>query len=131
MSMITRGERRISIHQVVLDQADFFQNDGFTRRVGLTVADLTSQLFYNNVLLPWPLIDGVSVSDGHLKAGSLYFHEIVGTPGNYSLRLRPNTTGYWRVLVVYAAGQQILSRDYDISAEPLPSGGLTASFTNC
>src|SRR4051812_33893693 len=115
--MITRGQRRVSINQTVFDQADFFQNDGFTRQAGLTLVDLASQLFFNNVLQPWTLTDGAPVPDSHTRAGSIYFNEITGATGHYSVRLRPSASGYWRLVLVYAVGQQILTRDYDVSAE--------------
>jgi hypothetical protein len=116
----------------VLDQADYFQGDGFTRQAGLTIADVTCQLFYNNVIQPWSLTNGAPISDAQLRSGNVYFHEISGTTGNYSLRFRPNAAGYWRLILTYAAGQQILAQDYDVTAEPLQlQGGLSASFTNC
>ena len=131
MSSIIRG-RLVRINQTLIDQADFFQGDGFTRLQGLTVADVTTQLFYNNVPQPWTLANGAPVSDGQVKSSNIYFHEIAGAPGYYSLRFRPNAAGYWRLMVVYAAGQQMLAQDYDVTAEPVQmQGGLTASFTNC
>lgn len=131
MSSVTRG-RLVRINQTVIDQADFFQSDGFTRQAGLTIADVTSLLFFNNLPQPWPLLNGAPVTDSQTKAGNVYFHEIVGTIGNYSLRFRPNAAGYWRLQVTFGAGMQILAQDYDVTAEPLQAqGGLTASFTHC
>jgi hypothetical protein len=115
----------------VIDQADFFQVDGFNRVVGLTFVDLAAQTFYNNVPQPWALAHGASMSDGQVKTGILYFHEIPGAPGNYSVRFRPNAAGYWRVILTYTAGQQIVAQDYDVMAETAQAGGLTASFTHC
>ncbi len=128
----TRG-RLVRINQTIIDQADYFQADGFTRVPGLTIIDLTSQVFFNNILQAWPLIDGSSVSDNQVTSGFLYFHEIPGTSGNYSVRFRPNSAGYWRTLLSYAAGQQILAQDYDVNAEPvqLSGGGLSANFAKC
>ena len=128
----TRG-RLVQLNQTILDQADFFQSDGFTRVPGLTIIDLTSQVFFNNVIQAWPLTDGSSVSDSQVTAGFLYFNEITGTSGNYSIRFRPNSDGYWRTLLTYTAGQQILAQDYDVVAEPVQvsGGGLKAQFTKC
>ena len=128
----TRG-RLVRINQTILDQADFFQSDGFTRVSGLTIVDLTSQVFFNNILQTWPLVDGSTVSDNQITSGSLYFHEISGTSGNYSVRFRPNSAGYWRTLLTYSAEQQILAQDYDVTAEPVQvtGGGLKANFTKC
>jgi hypothetical protein len=130
VSAVVRG-RIVKINQAVIDQADFFQVNGFTRVGGLTFGDLTSQLFYNNVPQPWPLANGAAISDGQVGVGKLYFHEIAGAPGNYSVRFRPNTAGYWRLILTYTAGQQIVAQDYDVMAEPTQAGGLTASFTRC
>lgn len=130
MSTIARG-RLIPINETVFDQADFFQVDGFTRLAGLTVSDLAATLFYNNVVQPWPLVNGAPVPNSQVKAGSVYLHEIAGAAGYYSLRFRPNAAGYWRLMLVYAAGQQRLSQDYDVTAPSQIQGGLTASFTNC
>lgn len=128
----TRG-RLVQINQTILDQADFFQLDGYTRVVGLTVADLTSQVFYNNILMPWPLTNGTPVSNQQVTAGFLYVNEITGAPGNYSVRFRPNAAGYWRINLTYPAGTQILIQDFDVTAEPLQltGGGMKASFTKC
>lgn len=131
MSLVTRG-RLVRINQSVLDQADYFQVDGFTRQAGLTIVDVSCQLFYNNVPQPWVLTNGAPISDVQVKSGNVYFHEIGGATGSYSLRFRPNAAGYWRLLLTYTAGQQILAQDYDVTAEPLQvQGGLRASFTNC
>jgi hypothetical protein len=127
----TRG-RLVRVNQTVIDQADYFQADGFTRVAGLTIVDVEAQVFFDNVLQPWPLTDGSTVADNQVASGRLYFHEITGTTGNYSLRFRPNAGGYWRVLLTYPTGQQILAQDYDVTAEPLTvKGGIKASFNNC
>lgn len=131
MTATTRG-RLVRINQTVIDQADYFQADGFTRVAGLTTVDVVHQLFFDNVLQPWVLQNGSTVSDSQVKSGYVYFHEITGTTGNYSLRFRPNSAGYWRLLLTYTAGQQILAQDYDVTAEPLQiQGGLKSSFTDC
>ena len=127
----TRG-RLVRTNQTVIDQADYFQADGFSRVLGLGVADLTSEIFYNNTLQPWPLSDGTGVTDNQVAAGRVYFSEIASAPGYYSLRFRPNNSGYWRLILTYPTGQQILAQDYDVNAETSSSsGGIKASFTNC
>lgn len=124
----TRG-RLVQINQVVLDQADFFQSDGFTRVVGIGVSDLTSQLFYNNQLQPWPLVLGAGVTDALVKAGSVYWNEIPGAPGNYSVRFRPNAVGFWRLILTDTALKQILADDFDVTAQiPIIDSGLKTSF---
>lgn len=131
MSLVTRG-RLVRINETVFDQADLFEGDGFTRKAGLTLVNVASVVFYNNAVQPWVLTNGAPVSDNLVTSGSVYFHEIGGAPGHYSVRFRPNAAGYWRITLTYAAGQQIVAQDYVVTAElPQLQGGLTASFTKC
>lgn len=130
MAGTTRG-RQVFINQTVLDQADYFQMDGFTRVVGLTPAQLVGEVFFNNTSQPWVLTDGSSIIDSAIMSGKLYVNELVGQPGHYSVRFRPNAVGYWRVLLTYTAGQQISAQDYDVLAQggPPTDQGLKATFT--
>jgi hypothetical protein len=124
----TRG-RIVQANQVVLDQVDFFQMDQFTRATGLSPASLVSEIFYNNLLQPWALISGVAVTDAQVVAGNVYFNEIAGSPGYYNVRFRPNAVGYWRNLLTYSAGQQIVAQDFDvIEGSPAIEKGIHASF---
>lgn len=124
----TRG-RLVQINQLILDQADFFESDGFTRVIGLIPSNLVSELFYKNVLQPWPLVDGSGVQDNLVKSGNIYWNEVPGSPGIYNVRFRPNAIGYWRLLITYAAGTQIMGQDYDVVAQvPVVESGLKASF---
>jgi hypothetical protein len=127
-ALITRG-RLVQANQVVLDQADFFQADGFTRVVGLIPSDLVSHIFYNNVAQPWPLISGVGVTDALVVSGNIYFNEVPGNPGFYNIRFRPNMLGYWRNTLAYTVGKQLLAQDFDVKESvSVTSGGLQASF---
>lgn len=126
--MIVYG-RLIPINRVVLDQADIFAPDDFTRVTGLTVADLTATLFYNNAAQPWTFTSGATVMDAQVAAGSVYFNEITGQPGFYSVRFRPNAVGFWRLCLGYAAGPRALAFGYDVVQEPpLVASGLKSSF---
>ena len=116
----TRG-RLVYANQVVHDQADFFQPDGFTRVPGLTLAQLQMQVFFNNAPQPWHFVSGIGVTDAQVASGKVYWMEVPSTPGFYSIRWRPNALGYWRVLITYPAGQQIMGQDYDVVL-----GGVTA-----
>ena len=130
--MVTTRGRLVRVNQTVIDQADYFQLDGYTRVPGLNTTDVVLQLFYDNVLQPWPLSDGSTVTDAQTKSGFVYFHEISGSSGFYSIRFRPNAPGYWRLLLTYPGGQQILAQDYDVSADPVTvNGGMKHSFNNC
>lgn len=125
----TRG-RLVQINQTIIDQADFFEPDGFTRVIGLTVASLTHQIFFNNVLLSWPLVGGSSISDAAVVSGNVYWNEVPGSPGFYNVRFRPNAIGYWRNIVSYPAGTQIMGQDFDVVSQvPAAETGLRASFT--
>jgi len=124
----TRG-RLVQVNQVVPDQVDFFQSDGFTRVTALTPANLVSRIFFNNALQPWPLVSGLNIPDAQVVAGKIYFNEIPGSPGYYSVRFRPNAVGYWRNVLVYAAGTQEAAQDFDaVPSQPTAEGGLSASF---
>lgn len=124
----TRG-RLVQQNQVVLDQADFFQSDGFSRVVGLTPSNLVSQVFFNNLLQPWPLVSGLGINDPNISSGKLYFNEVPGSPGFYNVRFRPNAIGYWRVLLTYSVVPQIVAQDYDVTGSvALVEQGLSASF---
>ncbi len=126
----TRG-RLVQANQVVLDQVDFFQSDGFTRVTGLIPSSLISQLFYNNTLQPWLLLSGIGVVDTQIASGRIYFNEITGSPGFYSVRFRPNALGFWRNLLTYTAGQQISAQDFDVvQGAPAVGSDIHASFIN-
>jgi hypothetical protein len=125
----TRG-RLVYANQTVDDQADFFQSDGFTRVTGLTTSNLSMQIFFDNQLQPWAFVTGANLTDTQIASGSVYWLEVPGSPGIYSVRFRPNAIGYWRLLITYAAGQQISGQDYDVTAPaPTVDQGLKASFT--
>ena len=124
----TRG-REVEINQTVLDQADFFEADEFTRVVGLTAVDLTSEIFHQNILQPWALVDGTTVTDEEVASGTVYVHEITGSPGFYSVRFRPNALGFWRNSLTFAAGTQVLAQDFDVVARgAIADTGLKVSF---
>jgi len=123
----TRG-RLVYSNQVVYDQADFFQLDGYTRVPGLTILQVQSELYYNNVLQPWTLVTGLNVTDPQVVAGKIYWLPILNGP--YGVRFRPNAVGYWRLLITYAVGTQRLAQDYDVNAGTgiVSPSGLKASF---
>jgi hypothetical protein len=123
----TRG-RLVQSNQVVYDQADFFQLDGFTRQPGLTVGQVVAQLYFQNTLQAWTLIPGTGITDPQIVSGKIYWLEIPGGP--YGIRWRPNAVGYWRLLITYPAGTQILAQDYDVTPGPSTpmAGGMKSSF---
>ena len=122
-------ERLIPINRVVLDQVDILGVDDFTRVTGLTSADFASTLCFDNVVQPWALTDGTAVADAQVAAGKVYFNEITGAAGFYSVRFRPNAVGFWRLSLAYAAGPRLATLAFDVVAEPpVVATGLTASF---
>jgi hypothetical protein len=124
----TRG-RVVQANQVVFDQVDFFQSDGFTRVARLTSGHLEPQVFFNNRPLAWAIVPGGAIGDAQVAAGSLYFNEIPGLLGYYSIRFRPDALGYWRIVLTYRAGQQISAQDFDVvQSAPAMESGLKASF---
>lgn len=129
----TRG-RLVAPNQVVFDQADFFETDGFTRVLGLTPVQLQLQVFFNNQLLGWTLTDGTSVPDPQVAAGRVFFQQLGGT-GPYGVRWRPNANGYWRLVLTLptqlTAPAQVLAQDFDVTpaAGSVATGeGLQTSF---
>ena len=127
--MLTSRGRIVQVNQTLFDQADLFQPDGYTRVTGIGVADVALDLFFANLRQPWTLTDGVAVPDVQVASGRVYFNEVAGSPGYYSVRFRPNAVGYWRLLVSYAAEEQIVAVDYDVVPQvPVASGNVKASF---
>lgn len=123
----TRG-RLVYNNLVVYDQADFFRLDGYTRVTGVTPSHIVCEVYYNNALQPWTLISGFGLLESQVTSGHVYWDDLGGV---YGIRWRPNAVGYWRILLNYVAGSQILGQDYDVNAGtgvPTPSGGLKASF---
>ena len=126
--MATRG-RQVYNNQVVLDQADIYLDDGFTRHTGITVSALTIDLFYQNLRQGWTPVSGLGVLDTQVSAGKIYWEEIAAAPGFYSVRFRPNGVGYWRLVLTYPSGFQVLAQDYDVTSQPLTvDAGLQATF---
>jgi hypothetical protein len=123
--------RLVSAGVLVRDQADFFlPGGGANRATGVVAAQLTLTAFAENGLLPWPLADGTLVPDSSISAGTVYFNEISGSPGFYSVRFYPDRTGYWRVVLKNAALSAEVVREFDVTpAGPIgPPNGLNASF---
>jgi hypothetical protein len=125
--MSIRG-RIVLTNAVVLDQADFFEDDNFTRIPGLTTGDLTVQVFFNNSAMPWTLVVGDAVTDALVRSGQVYFSEIQS--GFYNIRFRPNAVGFWRLVLTYPVGEKTVTQDYDVVGQfPAIESGLKASFT--
>ncbi len=128
--MVITRSRRVQTNDVVLDQVDIFQGNGYARVASLTISDVGAKLFWNNQLQPWAFVDGTSIPDTLVVSGYVFWNEIPGAPGFYNVRFRPQGTGYWRLVVTYLAGLQTTCVDYDVLPESatLSETGLRASF---
>lgn len=128
MSLLTR-DRTVPINTTVVDQADFLQPDLFNRRTGIVYTDLVCRLFFNNALQPWAFQSGVGVLDALVSSGRVYFNEIPGSPGFYSVRFRPDAVGAWRLNLAYGVGQQVVALGYQVVAGcEGPTPDLSVSF---
>ena len=127
--MITTRSRLVRSNETVLNQVDILQNDAYTRVVGLGTSDVTVTVFFQNQAQPWPTVLGTTVTDTQVASGSIYFNEIPGSAGYYNLRFRPNSVGFWRLVLAYPAGSQLFALDFDVTTLlPQSTPGLIASF---
>jgi len=116
--------RLISAGALAYEQLDFFFPAGsVSRATGIVPSDLVLTAFVNNVLLAWPLEDGAAVADSSISAGKVYFNEIAGSPGYYSVRFFPDRIGYFRFSFLHPAYGIELERSFDV----LPPGVLRPS----
>lgn len=97
---------------------------------GIGISQLSLAVFVDNGLLAWPLVDGSLVPDSSVSAGTVYFNEISGSPGFYSVRFFPDRTGYWRIVIGNAALGAEVVKEFDVvPANPIgPPNGLNATF---
>ena len=92
--------RLVSAGAIVHAQADFFQPKGsINRPAGIVAASLSMSAFASSSVLSWPLADGASVPDSGISAGTVYFNEVSGAPGFYSVRFFTDRVGFWRVVL--------------------------------
>jgi len=119
--------RSVSAGTLIRSQPDFyFPIDTYNRVTGLQATGVTLILMVNNQILSWPLLDGTAVADSSISAGNVYFNEIIGAPGFYSLRFFPDRVGYWRISVVASSFESLL--EFDVNPASAQSSGLIASF---
>lgn len=125
--------RSISAAALVRDQIDLYTPPGsIIRATGITVADVSVIVFANNALLAWTLLDGSAVPDSSISAGSVYFNEISGSPGFYSVRFYPDRTGFWKLVYSVPSITAEVVREFDIVPQSAfaTANGLNASFTS-
>jgi len=87
-------------------------------------------IFANNAVVAWPIADGTNIPDSSVASGTVYFNEIPGSPGYYSVRFFPDRVGFWRLdFRVTALGQEII-KEYDIVASSVFTPGVTGNGLN-
>ncbi len=125
----TYRSRLTQVNQVAYDLVDIFQSDLFTRITGLTAADVTLTLMFNNGVLAWPLADGASISDSQVSSGTVYWDQL--TNGSYGLRFVPNAVGHWNLWISYSSTtpSQIVGISIDVVSTPTtPDTGMMVNF---
>lgn len=121
---------------VVYDIAEiFFPANTMNRVTGLTYSSVTPTVFSNNSPLNWTIADGTPIQSGQILSGKIYFNEISGNPGFYSIRFLPDRMGFWKLVLSFSAYSTEFSTGYDIIpagafTPGASTGGLTASFLN-
>jgi hypothetical protein len=120
--------RSIATQILVRAQADFYSAPG-VRATGILAGSLNLSLFFNNALTSWALRDGTTIQDSTISAGNIYFNEIAGSPGFYSVRFYPDKVGFWRIVLNDVALTQENIIEIDIVSAATTSPGLIASFT--
>lgn len=126
--------RLVSAGAIIYDQPDIYSPVGtINRPTGLVFSNFTLTQLVNGAALPWPLADGSSVPDSSISSGTVYLHEISGSPGFYSVRFLPDRVGFWKLILTNAGMGIDVVLEYDVLAsgalKPGSSSGLVASFT--
>lgn len=112
--------------RVAYDQLDYYI--GMVRETDININSLSSVLFINNEFLNWPLVDGTNVSDVSILSGSIYFNQISGHLGYYSIRFFPDTPGFWRLIISSNIHMNEIIKEYEVVSQSPQSSGLNASF---
>jgi hypothetical protein len=83
----------------------------------LVPTDVSLSVFFNNTLVTWPLVDGSSVLDSQVVAGSVFWGEL--STGAYGVRFYPNNLGHWKLVFKYVPSpSQVILLDYDVRDLP-------------
>jgi hypothetical protein len=121
--------RQVPAGCLVYDQIDLFMPAGSINRVvGESYTTLGLNTFVNNILVTWPLADGTFVADSSISAGTVYFNQITGSPGFYTVRFFPDRTGFWRLIFREATLGEEVILSYDVIHARSGPGELNASF---
>lgn len=124
------NSRIVPAGTVVFDQIDIYMpGQNYVRVQGLDVSSLLLKTFFNNVDIQWTLQQGVGVTDQNVLPNYVYFNEIVGSPGYYSIRFFPTSTGFWRLIFQIPSYSQEYVLEYDsmIIGSNISLGGTCGS----
>ena len=119
--------RSIASGRLAYCQADFFESG--SRKTGVQYVDIQARVFVDGIVLPWAMSDGTFVPDSSVAAGSVFFNEVAGASGFYSVRFFPDRPGFWRIVISHPVlGVEIII-EFDTVPPMLTTSGLLASFT--
>ncbi len=124
--------RSLPTAAVIRDQIDIFNPpSSFTRATGIIPSNISMKLFVNNSLVAWGIVDGSSTPDSSISSGRVYFNQIPGAVGHYSIRFYPDRVGFWRLIFIPALTSVEIIKEFDVSPSALigSSNGLNATFT--
>lgn len=96
--------RRAVKDEAFIDQFSVFEDDGYTKRSGLTVGDFTVTIWYEGTVLP------ISFSIAE-----------IGTSGEYTIGFIPSGTGFWKSEIHIDFNDEILSTDIEVLEADLDS----------
>lgn len=119
--------------KVVRDQIDIYSPSNTGNRLSnVMVGSLTVKVFFENQDQGWDLLDGTNIQDSSISSGHVYFNQISGADGYYSIRFFPDRVGFWRVVFYHSATQTDIPLGYDVvpsgAFSSSGSGGLIANF---
>jgi len=126
--------RQVPASNIVLSQLDFYTPNTINRMADIKSVDFIFKMFVNQTVLNWFLIDGTYIANSDISSGNVYFNEITGAVGYYSVRFFPDRVGFWRLIFNHVPSQSDLVLEFDVlpSSSFTPGGsvdrGLTANF---
>lgn len=124
--------RQVPAGSIIYAQPDMYvPATSKVRQAGIQSSSLQVVTFVNNARQAWSLMDGTLVQDADVSAGKVYFNEVVGSSGFYSVRFFPDRVGFWRVILQHQGLQLEWVMEYDVlpaGAFSPSGGGLIASF---
>lgn len=123
--------RSVPTSTLIFDQVALYAVDGVTRVTSAAFSGFTLKVFLNGAVQSWTIAAGAGVQNAQISAGTVYFQEISGAPGFYSVRMFLPAPGFWTFSLRYnpVVQESVLSYDARSSSSDCGSSGITASFT--